>query len=165
MELIPLFSNELKQEAETTRKFLTLVPDDKFDWKPHEKSMSLKELTVHIAEIPGWIESALSKDVLDFAEEGYEPTPVESTQELLNLHEASVQKGKTALNKAGEDDLLPDWTMRNGDQVLMVMPKHEVVRHSLSQVIHHRAQLGVYLRLLDIPIPGSYGPSADEQRF
>lgn len=164
MELIPLFTNELEQEAETTRKFLKLVPDDKFDWKPHEKSMSLKELTVHIAEIPGWIESALSKDVLNFAD-GYEPAPVESSDDLVKLLEQSVQKSNSALDEADEDDLLPDWTMRNGDQVLIVMPKHEVIRHSLNQLTHHRAQLGVYLRLLDIPIPGSYGPSADEQSF
>lgn len=164
MELIPIFKDELKQEAETTRKFLKLVPDDKFDWKPHEKSMSIKEVTVHIAEIPGWIETALNKDVLDFAD-GYEPTPVESSKDLLELLEQSVRKSQVALDEADADDLLPDWTMRNGDQVLMVMPKHEIIRHSLSQLTHHRAQLGVYLRLLDIPIPGSYGPSADEQSF
>lgn len=164
MKLIPLFSNELEQEAETTHKFLDLVPDDKFDWKPHEKSMSLKELSVHIAEIPGWIESAITKDVLDFSD-GYEPTPVEDSKELLELLEESVQKSEAALVNADEDDLLPHWTMRNGDQVLGVMPKHTVIRHSLNQVTHHRAQLGVYLRLLDIPIPGSYGPSADEQGF
>lgn len=164
MELMPIFKKELKQEAETTRKFLKLVPDDKFDWKPHEKSMSLKELAVHIGEIPGWIESGLSNDVLDFAD-GYEPTSVENSADLINLLEQSVQKSQAALDEADEDDLRPDWTMRNGDQVLMVMPKHEVIRHSLSQLTHHRAQLGVYLRLLDIPIPGSYGPSADEQSF
>lgn len=164
MKLIPLFFKELKQEAQTTRKFLKRVPEDKFDWKPHEKSMSLKELTVHIAEIPGWIETALNKDVLDFAD-GYVPTPVENSDDLLELLEESVQKSNAALNDADEEDLLPDWTMRNGDQVLMVMPKHAVIRHSLSQLTHHRAQLGVYLRLLDIPIPGSYGPSADEQVF
>lgn len=165
MKLIPLFTNELEQEAQTTRKFLKLVPEDKFDWKPHEKSMSLKELSVHIAEIPGWIETALSKDVLDFADNDYEPTPVENSDDLLELLDQSVQKSNTALDEADEEDLLPDWTMRNGDQVLMVMPKHAVIRHSLNQITHHRAQLGVYLRLLDIPIPGSYGPSADEQNF
>ncbi|GAA5521369.1 DinB family protein [Aliifodinibius salicampi] len=164
MELVPLFSNELEQEAETTQKFLKLVPDEKFDWNPHQKSMTLKELTVHIAEIPGWIETVLNQDVLDFAD-GYEPTPVENSNDLIELLEQSVQKSKEALNGASEDDLLPDWTMKNGDQILMVMPRHEIIRHSLSQIIHHRAQLGVYLRLLDIPIPGSYGPSADEQSF
>lgn len=164
MELIPIFKKELEQEAQTTRKFLELVPTDKFDWKPHKKSMSMQKLSVHIAEIPGWIESALTQDVLDFAN-GYKPTPVDHSDDLLELLEESVQKSKEALDEADEDDLLPDWTMKNGDQVLMVMPKHEVIRHSLNQLTHHRAQLGVYLRLLDIAIPGSYGPSADEQNF
>lgn len=164
MELIPLFSNELEQEAKTTQKFLKIVPDDQFSWSPHEKSMSLKDLAVHIAEIPGWIETALNQDMLDFSD-GYKPTPVENSDDLIELLEQSVQKSQKALNGASEDDLLPDWTMKNGDQVLMVMPKHAVIRHSLNQITHHRAQLGVYLRLLDIPIPGSYGPSADEQSF
>lgn len=163
MELIPLFTSELEQEAETTRKFLKLVPEDKFDWKPHEKSMSLKDLSVHIAEIPGWIESALHTSGMNFAD--YEPTSIGDTGELQSLHDESVRKSKTALEDADEEDLLPDWTMRDGDQELGVMPKHTVIRHSLNQLTHHRAQLGVYLRLLDIPIPGSYGPSADEQSF
>src|SRR5699024_1864844 len=164
MKLIRIFSSELEQEAETTRKFLALVPTEKFDWKPHEKSMSIKELSVHIAEIPGWIESALTTDGINFAD-GYEPTPIENTQQLLELLEKSVQKSEAALDSADEEDLLPDWTMRNGDQVLMEMPKHAVIRHAFNQITHHRAQLGVYLRLLDIAIPGSYGPSADEQSF
>jgi uncharacterized damage-inducible protein DinB len=164
MKLIRLFSNELKQEAATTRKFLELVPDEKFDWKPHEKSMTMNELSAHIAEIPGWIENALTTNGIDFSGE-YEPTLVKNSQELMELLEKSVQEAMEALDKADVEDLLPDWTMKNGDQVLMVMPKHAVIRHSLSQLTHHRAQLGVYLRLLDIPIPGSYGPSADDQSF
>jgi uncharacterized damage-inducible protein DinB len=164
MDLIPIFSKELEQEAQTTRKFLKLIPADKFNWKPHKKSMSLKQLSVHIAEIPAWIENALNTSGMDFAD-GYEPTPISDTDALQSLLEESVQKSKAALDEADEEDLLPDWTMRNGDQVLMVMPKHTVIRHSLNQLTHHRAQLGVYLRLLDIPVPGSYGPSADEQSF
>lgn len=164
MKLIPIFTSELEQEAVTTQKFFKLVPEDKFNWKPHQKSMSLKDLSVHIAEIPGWVENALHTAGMDFAD-GYEPTPVSDTETLQSLLEESVQKSKAALNGADEEDLLPDWTMRNGDQVLAVMPKHTVIRHSLNQLTHHRAQLGVYLRLLDIPIPGSYGPSADDQTF
>ena len=164
MDIIPLLKKEFEQEAQTTRKFLSLVAKDKFDWKPHEKNMTLKQLAVHIAEIAAWPEMALRTEELDFAD-GYEPTPVSSTDELLTLFEASVRKGKEALNEAKEEDLLPDWTMRNGEQVLMVMTKYEVIRHSLNQTTHHRAQLGMYLRLLDIAIPGSYGPSADEQDF
>src|SRR5699024_5518424 len=117
MKLIPIFSNDLEQESESTRKFLALVTAEKCDWKPHEKSMSIKELSVHIAEIPGWIESALTTDGINFAD-GYEPTPIENTQQLQELQEKSVQKSEAALDNADEEDLLPDGTIRNGDQVL-----------------------------------------------
>lgn len=165
MKLIPLFSSELDQEAEITRKFLKLVPPEKFDWQPHEKSMSLKNLSVHIAELPGWVEMALNTEELDFAANEYEPTPVNTVEELQDLFETSYNKGKTALNEASEEDLIPEWTMRMDDNVLAVWKKHEVIRHSLNQTTHHRAQLGVYFRLLDIPVPASYGPSADEENF
>jgi uncharacterized damage-inducible protein DinB len=95
----------------------------------------------------------------------YTPTPVGSTEELLSIFEKSFQEGKSALSEAKEEDLLPTWTLRNGEQVYNVFTKYEVIRHSFAQTIHHRAQLGVFLRLLNIPIPGSYGPSADEQNF
>ena len=164
MDILPLVKKEFEQEAQTTRAFLALVPEDKLAWKPHEKSMTMKQLAVHIAEIAAWPEMALHTEEMNFAD-GYEPAEVDGSDELLKLFEASVRKAKKALNEANEEDLLPDWTMRNGDQVLMVMTKYEVIRHSLNQTTHHRAQLGVYLRLLDIAIPGTYGPSADDHDF
>lgn len=162
MEILPLLLKEFEQEAKTTRKFLERVPIDKFGWKPHEKSMTMQNLVVHIAELPGWVDMAFKVDEIDFATNPYKPTPVSSSKELLDLHQKSVESGKTAMEQADETDLLPIWTLRNGDQVLGVMTKYEVIRHSFSQTTHHRAQLGVYLRLLNIPIPQSYGPSADE---
>jgi uncharacterized damage-inducible protein DinB len=165
MQVIPLLLKEMEQEAATTRKFLPLVPVDKFDWKPHEKSMKMETLAVHIAELPSWVQMALTTSELDFSKMDYKPTPVASTEELLSLFEKSYEQGKSALSSAKEEDLLPSWTLRNGEQVYNVMTKYEVIRHSLAQTIHHRAQLGVYLRLLNIPIPGSYGPSADEMSF
>ena len=165
MQVIPLLLKEMEQEAAITRKMLQRVPDDQFDWKPHEKSMSMKQLTVHIAELPSWVKMALTTSELDFAKMDYTPTPVGSTKELLEIFEKSYAEGKDSLSAAKEDDLLPGWTLRNGDQVYSVMTKYEVIRHSLAQTIHHRAQLGVFLRLLNIPIPGSYGPSADEMTF
>ena len=165
MDIIPLLIKEMDYEDITTRKMLKLVPAEKFSWKPHEKSMSMQNLAVHIAEIPGWVHMALHTDVLDFAAQPYKPTPVSSINDLLQLFEASFEKGRSALSKATEADLLPNWTMRNGDQVLVVLTKYETIRHSFSQITHHRAQLGVYLRLLNIPIPGSYGPSADDMNF
>lgn len=163
MEVLPLLLKEMDQEAVTTRKILERVPEEKFDWQPHEKSMTMKQLTTHIAELPSWISLALHTSGLDFATSSYTPTPIDSTAALLELYDKSLEAGKEALSNAKEDDLLPDWTLRNGEQVYNVFTKYEIVRHCFSQVTHHRAQLGVYLRLLNIPIPGSYGPSADEQ--
>ncbi|MGN6166359.1 MAG: DinB family protein [Flavisolibacter sp.] len=165
MNIIQLLSQELEKEAVTTRKMLERVPSDKFDWKPHEKSMTLKRLSTHVAELPGWISMALTTDELDFANNPYQPVEINNTKELLAYFERSLEDGKKSLASATETDLLPNWTLRNGDQVYSVSTKYEVIRMSLGQMIHHRAQLGVYLRLLNIPIPGSYGPSADEMNF
>ncbi len=162
LSVLDLLPKELAQEAETTRKMLSRIPDDKYDWQPHEKSMTIRQLATHIAELPSWITMGLHTDELDFSANPYTPKAINSTAELLQHLEESLASGTEALNKASEEDLLPTWTLRNGEQVYAVYTKYEVIRHSLSQLIHHRAQLGVYLRLLDIPIPGSYGPSADE---
>jgi uncharacterized damage-inducible protein DinB len=107
----------------------------------------------------------LSTSELDFATMDYTPTVANNATELLALFETSFTSGYNALKAAKEEDLLPSWTMRSGEKVHAVMTKYEVIRHSFSQTTHHRAQLGVYLRLLNIPIPGSYGPSADEMNF
>ncbi|HKI44822.1 MAG TPA: DinB family protein [Balneolales bacterium] len=165
MEIIPLLLKEMDQEAQTTRKFLERVPIDRFGWKPHEKSMTLQNLVVHIAELPGWVDTGINTDGLDFATTPYKPTPVSTSKELLSLFEKSLALGRTALSGASESDLPETWTLRNGDQILSEMTRYEIIRHSFSQTTHHRAQLGVYLRLMNIPIPGSYGPSADEPAF
>ena len=155
---------DLNHEAQTTRKMLSIVPNDKYDWKPHPKSMSVRQLATHIAELPSWVSMALSTDGLDFADNPYDPEPVNNTTELLNYFERSYTEGRTSLEGATDDDLLPNWTLRNGKEIYLVSPKADIIRTSISQIIHHRAQLGVFLRLLDIPIPGSYGPSADEMQ-
>jgi uncharacterized damage-inducible protein DinB len=165
MDIIPMLLKEMEQEAETTRKMLSRVPNDKYDWQPHKKSMTMRQLATHIAEIPGWVTTGLTTDELDFATNAYEPTPVNNTEELLSLFEKSYGDGYAELSKATETDLLPTWTMRNGEQVYMTVTKAELIRTAFCQTVHHRAQLGVFLRLLDVPIPGSYGPSADELGF
>jgi uncharacterized damage-inducible protein DinB len=165
MDILQLLIKELEEETAITRKMLERVPNDKWDWKPHEKSMPLKSLTVHIAELPSWITMGLTTSELDFAAMDYTPTDVNNTSELLKLFEQSVEKGRTSLQNAKEEDLLPTWTMRTAEKIHATMTKYEVIRHSFSQTIHHRAQLGVYLRLMNIPIPGTYGPSADEMNF
>ena len=165
MNLIPIFLKEMEREAQTTRKMLQRVPTDKFQWQPHPKSMTMQRLATHIAELPTWVTMGLNTSELDFAKNEYKPTVVNNTEELLAYFEKCFKEGKESLEKATEDDLLPDWTLRNGDQIYSTEKKHEVIRMAYCQIVHHRAQLGVFLRLLDIPIPGSYGPSADEMNF
>lgn len=165
MDILQALIKEMEAEAAITRKMLPLVPSDQLGWKPHEKSMSLQNLAVHIAEIPAWVSMALNTSELDFGAMDFTPTQVKDTGEIVSIFETSVSSGLDALRKAKEDDLYPSWTMRTGDQIHAVMNKYEVIRHAFAQTIHHRAQLGVYLRLLNIPIPGSYGPSADDMNF
>lgn len=162
MELIPLFLEELNREAETTRKMLSQIPADKFDWRPHPKSMTVKALATHIAEIPSWVKMLFDTTELDFATAPYNPVAITSEADLLQYFEKSLAEGREALQKATEAELEDPWTMRDGEQIFFTDPKRDVVRMCFCQIVHHRAQMGVFLRLLDIPIPGSYGPSADE---
>ena len=162
MSQIATFQKELEQEAVTTRKMLAAVPNDKYGWKPHSKSMTIRQLATHIAELPTWIDMAINTDGLDFAVNPYNPEPIADTASLLNYFEKTLVEGRTALANAKEDQLAEMWTLRNGEDIFKTEPKADILRMTFSQVIHHRAQLGVFLRLLDIPIPGSYGPSADE---
>ncbi|MDP4130106.1 MAG: DinB family protein, partial [Bacteroidota bacterium] len=154
--------NQLQDESATTRKMLERVPTEKLDWQPHPKSMSLVRLATHVAEIPNWIPMVTEMDELDFSKGNYAPQPISSNKDLLDYFEKNRIDGKAALEKVSDDILEQPWSMRNGEEIFFTLPKGEVLRMTLSQIIHHRAQLGVYLRLLDIPIPGTYGPSADE---
>ena len=165
MSLLNIFAKELEQESLTTRKMLSRIPDDKYDWKPHEKSMTIRQLATHIAELPTWIPLTLNTTELDFATSPYNPPPINSTKELMDLFEKSLTEGRGALANAREEQLQDPWTLRNGEQIYSTEPKSDVIRMTLNQIVHHRAQMGVYLRLLNIPIPGSYGPSADEMNF
>jgi uncharacterized damage-inducible protein DinB len=108
---------------------------------------------------------AIKTDELDFADNPYQPTNVNTTEELLAYFESSLTDGRSELKEENESLLDKDWTLRNGQQIYSVEPKADVIRMSINQIIHHRAQLGVFLRLLNIPIPGSFGPSADEMDF
>ncbi|MBK8365017.1 MAG: DinB family protein [Bacteroidetes bacterium] len=157
------FKKELEKEAIGTRKMLALVPADKLGWKPHAKSMKLQDLAIHIADLPTWISLGVNTDELDFAKSPYNPADCTTGEELVAYFNKNVALALKDLENAKESVLDEKWTLRNGDIVYMEQSKLDTVRHSFSQIVHHRAQLGVYLRLLDIPIPGVYGPSADEQ--
>ena len=165
MSLIQMFLKEMDREAQTTRKMLERVPDDKYDWKPHEKSMSVRQLATHIAELPSWASMVLTTDELDFASSPYQQKTINNTKDLLAYFESSLADGRTQLEKATDNELVPNWTLRNGEEIYSVESKADVIRMSYCQTVHHRAQLGVFLRLLNVPIPGSYGPSADEMKF
>lgn len=159
------FLEELRQESAVTRKMLERVPADQYDWRPHPKSMTMKQLAGHVAELPGWVSMAFTTDELNFAGNEYTPAVWANNAELLQVFEQLLAAAQLQLENATDQNLSPKWQLKNGDTVLMDLTKGGLVRHAISQTIHHRAQLGVYLRLLDIPIPGTYGPSADDQSF
>jgi uncharacterized damage-inducible protein DinB len=162
MSMIQMFLKEMDHESETTRNMLKIIPDDKYDWKPHEKSMTIRRLASHLAELPGWITMALHTDGLDFATNPYKAEVVNNNTELMAYYEKSLASGREALSNATDEDLEPKWTLQNGDHIINVYTVGEVIRMAFNQIVHHRAQMGVFLRLLNVPIPGSYGPSADE---
>ncbi|MBI3492210.1 MAG: DinB family protein [Acidobacteria bacterium] len=155
---------EFEQEAKTTRRVLERVPSDKLAWKPHAKSMSLGTLAMHIATAPGYISSWPLKDNFEFSGD---PTPTPAnTAEILATHDKGVATVKENMKKLGDAGLEQMWTASAGGKQLMTMPKGALVRAiMLNHVYHHRGQLSVYLRLLDVPVPSIYGPSADENPF
>lgn len=165
MNALDALIREFETEINTTRKMLSVVPADKFDWAPHEKSMKLGALTTHVAEIPTWFGLVLNTDTLDFAATPYKPEVFTSTADLLKYFETCAADGLRDLKAGKSVNLEKIWTIRSGETVYSENTKWEALRHTMSQVIHHRAQLGVFLRLLNVPIPGSYGPSADDMSF
>lgn len=155
---------EVKQEAIATRKLLELVPFEKADYKPHEKSMTLLRLATHVAEISGWWKECLLDDELDFAKGDHKPKAFTSTEELVDLHDKHILQAEKILTEISEEEFAKPWTMRAGETIFFTKCKSEVVRTwCMNHLYHHRAQLDVYLRLLDVPLPGVYGPSADAQ--
>ncbi len=163
MTLSPPLYEELKHESMGTRAMLAAVPANNLGWQPHEKSMTLGRLAAHVAEIPGWLFDTIKKDELDFEKAEYKPIPLDDKNALLEAFEENLEKGLNALHNASDEKMMETWTLRNGPQVYFQMPRVGVVRGMvLNHMVHHRGQLSVYLRLLNIPVPGMYGPSADE---
>ncbi len=154
---------ELKMESATTRKLLACVPAEKNDYKPHDKSMALGRLASHVAELPGWITMTLQTPELDLLAREFKPLHNPTNEELLGLFDSCVAGAIAALENATDADFDAMWTLRRGEHVIMTLPKKVVLRSmAYSHMYHHRGQLSVYLRMLDIPIPGMYGPSADD---
>ncbi|MBK8550452.1 MAG: DinB family protein [Ignavibacteria bacterium] len=154
---------ELQQEAASTRKMLERVPEKSFSWKPHEKSMALGQLSHHLAEIPDWVSASVEQDELDFATFNYVPIEETTTEALVKVFDEKVKKAVECLKNASDEKLSGNWTMRNGEKVYFTMPKTAVIRYFvLNHAVHHRGQLSVYMRMLDVPLPSVYGPTADE---
>lgn len=154
---------ELQHETATTRKCLERLPEKEFGWKPHEKSMTLGRLAQHVAEMTGWITVTINQDELDFGKEDYKPKPINTKAELLELFDEETRKAVAALEGATDENLMQNWTLRNGDQVFFTMPRIGAIRAmAMNHIVHHRGQLSVYMRLKNVPLPQIYGPSADE---
>ena len=151
------------EEMKNTRKLLERVPldDAHRGYKPHDKSMSLERLATHVAELPSWPKIALASQLFELSP-GFKPPIVASTAELLETFDKSVEEGRASLAGASDADMQKDWTFRIGDRFSFTQARTKVIRSFINHLVHHRAQLGVYLRLNNIAIPGMYGPSADE---
>lgn len=163
MPINETFIAELQQEAASTKKLLERVPYDNPNWKPHEKSMELGRLAGHVAELSSWINATLDHDELDFAKSEYKPPVLNSASELVALHEKNIAAAVECLKKHTDEDFMQTWKLRNGEEIYFELPKAVVLRSFvLNHLVHHRAQLGVFLRLLNVPLPNMYGPTADE---
>lgn len=158
---------EFDMETAKTRKTLERVPEDKYGWKPHEKSMTMGRLTGHLAELTSWVGETLAKDSIDVAPSGgappFQPYTAKSRQETLDFFDKNVAAARAAIAGADEAAWMKPWSLLRGGNVVFTMPKIAVLRgFIMNHTIHHRAQLGVYLRLNDIAVPSIYGPSNDE---
>ena len=154
---------EFDHEMATTRRLLERVPSDKGTWKPHEKSFALGHLAQLVARMPGWITMTVRNPDLDLAGgTGYSFQP---TDELLAQFDKHVGEARAELARVRDEAFGEPWSLRMGDRVLMTLPRGVVVRQHINHLVHHRGQLTVYLRLLDVPIPSIYGPTADERSF
>lgn len=160
--LLPEFDHEMAN----TRKTLERVPEDKLDWKPHHKSWAMGGLATHISNLPSWAVFTINQDSLDLAPPGAEPfrlPEAKSRQEFLEMFDKNVADARAAIAGASDEHLFKPWSLLKGGNTLMTMPRVAVLRSFvMNHIIHHRAQLGVYLRLNDVPVPSIYGPSADE---
>ena len=165
MAIADALIGELEQEAATTRRVLQRVPADKLAWKPHEKSMSLGQLALHVAQVPG-LAAGLAVQNLGSLPENFEQASAQSVDEALSAFADSVGKAKEIVQGFDDAAMMETWSLAAGGRTLMSMPRIGLLRAiMLNHWYHHRGQLSVYLRLLDVPVPSIYGPSADENPF
>jgi uncharacterized damage-inducible protein DinB len=153
---------EFEEEMKNTRKLLERVPDGKFDFQPHPKSMTLGRLATHVAELPGWVIFTLEVEVFELQPD-FNPRIAESRAELIRIFDINAARARERIAAATDEDWRKTWTFKYDGQTVLSLPRSTVMRSTiLNHLIHHRAQLGVFLRLNDVAVPGMYGPSADE---
>ena len=164
MRLADSILTELDQEAQTTRKVLDRVPNDKLAWKPHAKSYSLGQLALHVASAPGDVAAIAAQDTVEAP--NFSQPQAKSREEVLETFARSLESAKGIVTKMDDARLLASWTLTRNGKVILSMPRAAFIRSiMLNHTYHHRGQLSVYLRLLDVPVPSIYGPSADENPF
>lgn len=164
MSLTKALIGEIQHESESTKKMIERVPSEKFDWQPHPKSMKMKNLATHIVGLADWPELIVKSDELDLAGGNLKVPDVNSTEDLVKVLNEKIQKSIEALGETQDEELKKEWVLRAGDHVIAKLPKSVAIRSiALNHLYHHRAQLSVYLRLLDVSVPGMYGPSADDK--
>ena len=161
--VIMQFTSEFEAEISATRKCIERIPEKLYDWKPHEKSMTLGYLTLLVAEIPKWITAMIRKREIDF--QNFEHLQPKTTGEMVGHFDDNVKSAKEAFRELSMEDLSKDFVLRNGDQILISSPLNENISSTLNHWVHHRGQLTVYMRLNDIAVPSIYGPSADDKGF
>jgi uncharacterized damage-inducible protein DinB len=152
---------EFDLEMTTTRKVIERVPTDKGEWKPHPKSFSLGHLTQLVATMPGWLTRTVRDREINLASGG--GYTYEKTEDLLKTFDKHVREARQAIASAKDEDFNVPWSLKHGEHVIFTLPRGAVVRSTINHLVHHRGQLTVYLRLLDIPVPSIYGPTADEK--
>jgi uncharacterized damage-inducible protein DinB len=166
MKLSDLFLSEFDQEMTTARNTLDRIPENKLSFKPHPKSMQLDRLAGHIAELAGWPVPTIEQDSLDFRPPGQppmQPMIATSRKQVLEVFDKNRDQARKSIAHASDEHLMKNWSLLSAGQPILTMPRFAVLRSfCLNHIVHHRAQLGVYLRLNDIPVPSVYGPSADE---
>lgn len=161
--LVQEYLKELQSEIPATRKCIQRIPENLYDWKPHQKSMNLGYLTLLVAEIPRWITFMIEKGEIDFAT--FERFNPKTTEELVKRFDENVEGAQNALNELKDEELSKTFSLKNNGQVLFSSPLKENIPSTINHLVHHRGQLTVYMRMNDIAVPSIYGPSADDKGF
>ena len=168
MQISEMFLMELDREADRCRRALEQVPDGKYDWKPHDRSMAFGPLVAMVAMMPSWIALGINQDELDLQPvDGpkYKPARMESSAELIRALEKSVADARAALEKTNDAHLMTSWKLLVAGKTVMETPRYVMMRDTMNHLAHHRGQMTVYLRLMGATVPALYGPSADDNRF